>query len=90
MNKSDLIDAVADAADISRASAARAVDAVTDSIIAALKRDDAVTLVGFGTFLVSTRDARVGRNPKTGEPINLKASRVPKFRAGKAMKDALS
>jgi DNA-binding protein HU-beta len=90
MNKSDLIDAVADAADISRASAARAVDAVTDSIIAALKRDDQVTLVGFGSFVVTTREARVGRNPKTGEPINLKESRVPKFRAGKALKDAVS
>jgi len=89
MNKSELIDAVADAADISRAEATRAVDAVTDSITAALQRDDTVTLVGFGSFVISKREARTGRNPKTGEPIELKASRVPKFRPGKALKEAL-
>ncbi|HAZ60934.1 MAG TPA: DNA-binding protein HU [Gammaproteobacteria bacterium] len=89
MNKSELIDAVADAADIPRAVATRAVEAVTDSITAALQRDDTVTLVGFGSFLVSKREARTGRNPKTGEPIELKAARVPKFRPGKALKDAL-
>ena len=89
MNKSELIDAVADAADIPRAVATRAVEAVTDSITAALQRDDTVTLVGFGSFVVAKREARTGRNPKTGEPIELKASRVPKFRSGKALKDAL-
>jgi len=89
MNKSELIDAVADAADIPRAVATRAVEAVTDSITAALQRDDTVTLVGFGSFVVSKREARTGRNPKTGEPIELKAARVPKFRPGKALKDAL-
>jgi DNA-binding protein HU-beta len=89
MNKSELIDAVADAADIPRAVASRAVDAVTDSITAALQREDTVTLVGFGSFVVAKREARTGRNPKTGEPIELKASRVPKFRPGKALKDAL-
>ena len=89
MNKSELIDAVADAADIPRAVATRAVEAVTDSITAALQRDDTVTLVGFGSFVVAKREARTGRNPKTGEPIELKASRVPKFRPGKALKDAL-
>jgi DNA-binding protein HU-beta len=89
MNKSELIDAVADAADIPRAVATRAVEAVTDSITAALQRDDTVTLVGFGSFVVSKREARTGRNPKTGEAIELKASRVPRFRPGKALKDAL-
>ncbi|MCC7413276.1 MAG: HU family DNA-binding protein [Gammaproteobacteria bacterium] len=90
MNKAELIDAVAEAADISKAAATRAVDAVTDTIAAALKRDDAVTLVGFGTFTVRRREARSGRNPRTGETIRIEASRVPGFKPGKALKDAVN
>ncbi len=90
MNKSELIDAVADSADISKAAAGRAVDAMVDSITAALKKDDQVTLVGFGTFSVRTRAARSGRNPRTGETIKIKASKVPAFKPGKALKDAVN
>ena len=90
MNKSELIDIVAEAADISKASAARATDALLDGIIAALKKDDQVSLVGFGTFVVRSRAARTGRNPQTGEAIQIKAAKVPGFKPGKALKDALS
>ncbi len=90
MNKSELIDAVAEAADLSKASAARALDAVVDSITGALKEGDQVVLVGFGTFSVKDRAARAGRNPQTGETIQIKASRAPGFKAGKALKDALN
>ncbi|MCP5144994.1 MAG: HU family DNA-binding protein [Gammaproteobacteria bacterium] len=90
MNKAELIDIVAEAADISKASAARAVDALTDSITAALRKDDPVTIVGFGTFTVRSRKARTGRNPRTGETINIAASKVPGFKPGKALKDALN
>jgi DNA-binding protein HU-beta len=90
MNKSELIDAVAEAADISKASATRAVDAVVDNITASLKKDDQVTLVGFGTFVVRSRAARSGRNPQTGETIQIKASKVPAFKPGKALKDAVN
>lgn len=90
MNKAELIEAVAEAADISKAGAARAVDAVLDSITTAMKKGDQVTLVGFGTFLVRERAARTGRNPKTGEPINIAAAKVPSFKAGKALKDAVN
>lgn len=90
MNKAELIDAVAEAADISKASATRAVDAVIDNISAALKKDEQVTLVGFGTFVVRSRAARAGRNPKTGEAIAIKASRAPAFKPGKALKDAVN
>lgn len=90
MNKSELIDIVAEAADISKASAARATDALLDGIIAALKKDDQVSLVGFGTFVVRSRAARAGRNPRTGETIQIKAAKVPGFKPGKALKDALS
>lgn len=90
MNKAELIDAVADAADISKAAATRAVDAVTDTIVDSLKRDDAVTIVGFGTFTVRTRAARSGRNPRTGETIDIKEARVPGFKPGKALKDAVN
>lgn len=89
MNKSELVDAVAAAADISKASAGNAVDAVIDSITAALKDGDQVSLVGFGTFKTSDRAAREGRNPRTGETIKIAASRVPTFKAGKALKDAV-
>lgn len=90
MNKAELIDAVAEAADLSKASAARAVDAVTDAVADALKKDEQVTIVGFGTFSVRKRAARSGRNPRTGETINIKASNVPGFKPGKALKDAVN
>ncbi len=90
MNKAELIDKVAEAADISKATAARAVDALTDSIAKELKKGQAVTLVGFGTFTVRKRAARMGRNPRTGEAIKIKASKSPGFKAGKALKDAVN
>lgn len=90
MNKAELIDAVADAADLSKASAGRSVDAAIDAITNALKKGDNVTLVGFGTFTVRDRAARTGRNPRTGEEIQIKASKVPGFKAGKALKDAIN
>ncbi|HTT07810.1 MAG TPA: HU family DNA-binding protein [Gammaproteobacteria bacterium] len=90
MNKAELIDKVAEAADISKATAARAVDAVTDSIAKELKKGQVVTLVGFGTFTVRKRAARMGRNPRTGEAIKIKASKSPGFKAGKALKDAVN
>ena len=90
MNKTDLIDAVAGEAEVTKAEAARAVDAVINSITKALKKGDAVTLVGFGTFQVRKRAARTGRNPKTGETIKISASKNPAFKAGKALKDAVN
>jgi DNA-binding protein HU-beta len=90
MNKAELIDAVADSADISKAAAGRAIDGAISTITDALKRGDSVTLVGFGTFAVRNRQARTGRNPRTGEEINIRASKVPGFKAGKALKDALN
>ncbi|EAR09779.1 nucleoid-associated protein HU-beta [Reinekea blandensis] len=90
MNKSELIDAVAAAADISKASAGRALDAMVDSVTNALKEGDQVVLVGFGTFAVKERAARTGRNPQTGEPIQIAAAKVPGFKAGKALKDAVN
>ena len=90
MNKAELIDIVAEAADLSKANAARAVDAITDAIADALKKDDQVAIVGFGTFSVRKRAARSGRNPRTGETINIKASNVPGFKPGKALKDAVN
>lgn len=90
MNKTELIDVIADSADISKASASRALDAVIEGITDALKKDDTVTLVGFGTFSVRQREARTGRNPRTGEEIQIKASKVPGFKAGKALKDAIN
>lgn len=90
VNKTEMIDAIAAAADLPKASAARALDAVIDSITQALKQNEQVTLVGFGTFAVKERAARTGRNPKTGESIEIKASRQPGFKPGKALKDALT
>ena len=90
MNKAEIIDAVADAADISKAAATRAVDGMLDAVTKALKKGDTVTLVGFGTFSVRKRAARSGRNPRTGEVIKIKASKAPGFKAGKALKDALN
>ena len=90
MNKTDLIDNVAEGADLSKADAARAVDAMISSITKALKKGDSVTVVGFGTFQVRARAARTGRNPKTGDTINIAASKNPAFKAGKALKDAVN
>lgn len=89
MNKSELIEAIAQEADLPKASAAKALDGMINSVTKALKSGDTVTLVGFGTFYVGERAARAGRNPKTGEPLQIKAAKTPKFRAGKALKDAL-
>ncbi|WP_279389126.1 nucleoid-associated protein HU-beta [Reinekea marinisedimentorum] len=90
VNKSELIDAVAAAADISKAAAGRALDAMVDSVTDALKEGDQVVLVGFGTFSVKDRAARTGRNPQTGQPIEIAAAKVPSFKAGKALKDAVN
>ncbi len=90
MNKAELIDAVAENADISRAAATRAVDTVLESITATLKNGEQVALIGFGTFSVKDRAARTGRNPRTGEPLEIPAARVPSFKAGKALKDAVN
>ena len=89
MNKSELIDAVAESADLSKASAARAIDAVTESVTTALQAGESVAVVGFGSFNVKNRPARTGRNPQTGAPIQIKAATVPSFKAGKAIKDAV-
>jgi DNA-binding protein HU-beta len=90
MNKAEFIAAVADAAELSKADAGRAVDAIIETIRKALKKGDTVSLVGFGTFEVRERAAREGRNPKTGDTIKIKASKNPSFKAGKALKDALN
>ncbi len=90
MNKNDLVAAVADSADLSKADAAKAVDAVFDSITGSLKGGTEVRLVGFGTFSVANRKASTGRNPRTGETIQIPASKQPKFKAGKGLKDAVN
>ena len=90
MNKNEFIDKVADMADMTKADAARAVDAVFDAITEALQKGDDVRLVGFGTFSASKRAAREGRNPRTGETIQIAASIQPKFSAGKGLKEALN
>jgi DNA-binding protein HU-beta len=90
MNKAELIDAVAAEANLSKADAGRAVDAVVDSISSALSKGQQVSVVGFGTFSVKHRAARSGRNPRTGETIQIAASNVPGFKAGKALKDAVN
>ena len=90
MNKGDLIETVADEAGLSKADAGRAVDAVVGAITGALQDGNQVSLVGFGTFSVKKRAARSGRNPRTGETIQIKASNVPGFKAGKALKDAVN
>lgn len=86
MNKTELIDAVAEAADLTKAESSRAVDAVVAAVTKALKDGDAVTLVGFGTFQVRDRAARTGRNPKTGDSIKIKASKTVRFKASPALK----
>jgi len=90
MNKSELIDAIAQEADISKAAAGRVVDTFIDSITAALKKGESVQLIGFGTFKVNKRAARTGRNPQTGKEIKIAARNAPAFTAGKALKDALN
>lgn len=90
MNKADLVEVVAKTAGISKSASEKALDGALDAIKGALKKGQTVTLVGFGTFRVSKRAARVGRNPRTGEEIRIGAARVPKFSAGKALKEALN
>ncbi|HEY5777052.1 MAG TPA: HU family DNA-binding protein [Xanthomonadales bacterium] len=90
MNKSDLIDAIAADSGLSKADAGRALDGFTAAVTKALKGGGSVSLVGFGTFAVKRRDARSGRNPRTGETIKIKASNNPSFKAGKALKDAVN
>lgn len=90
MNKNDLIGAVAEAGGLSKSQASSAVESVFDSISAALKKGDEVRLVGFGTFSVAKRKASTGRNPRTGEPMTIKASNQPKFKAGKGLKDSVN
>jgi len=90
VNKNDLVSKVAESADISKQKAASAVDAVIDAIKGSLKKGDDVRLVGFGTFSVSQRAATTGRNPRTGEPIKIPASKQPKFKAGKDLKEAVN
>ncbi len=90
MNKNDLIAAVSDGASLSKADAGKAVDAVFDSITGSLKSGTEVRLVGFGTFSVTRRQASQGRNPRTGDPIQIPASNQPKFKAGKGLKDAVN
>ncbi len=89
MNKSELIEHIARQADISKAAATRALDAVIGGVKTTLKKSGSVTIVGFGTFAVTKRAARTGRNPRTGADIKIKAAKVPKFKPGKALKDAL-
>lgn len=90
MNKADFISSIADSAELSKADAGRAVDAMVETITKALKKGDTVTLVGFGTFAIRKRAKRTGRNPRTGEAIQIKASKNPAFKAGKALKDAVN
>ena len=90
MNKNDLIGAVADASGLSKTQASSAVESVFDAISGALKKGGEVRLVGFGTFAVSKRKASTGRNPRTGETMTIAASNQPKFKAGKALKDAVN
>lgn len=90
MNKSEFVEAIANAAEFTKADAAKAVDAMVDVVTNTLKEGDQITLVGFGSFQVKTREARTGRNPRTGEAIQIKASNIPSFKAGKALKDAVN
>lgn len=90
MNKSQLVDKIADGAEISKAAAGRALDSFIEAVTDALKKGDQVALVGFGTFSVRERSARTGRNPQTGQTIQIAAAKVPSFKAGKALKDAVN
>lgn len=90
MNKTQLIESIAKDTDLPKSSVAKVLDTMTGKISGALKKGDAVTLIGFGTFSVGKRAARTGRNPRTGDPIKIKAAKTPKFKAGKALKDAVN
>jgi DNA-binding protein HU-beta len=90
MNKTELIEHIATEADLTKAAAGRALDAFIEGVKDTLKAGEEVTLIGFGTFTVSERPARTGRNPKTGEEITIKAAKVPKFRPGKGLKDIVN
>ena len=90
MNKSELIEHIAKHADISKAAATRALESMLGAVKTTLKKNGTVSLVGFGTFSVTKRAARAGRNPRTGDAIKIQAAKVPKFRPGKALKDALN
>lgn len=90
MNKAELIESIAETAEMTKSDAARALDAAIEVIKKNLKKGNTITLVGFGTFEVRKRGARTGRNPRTGETIKIKASKVPAFKAGKALKDAVN
>ncbi|MBQ0799551.1 MAG: HU family DNA-binding protein [Porticoccaceae bacterium] len=90
MNKSELIDTIAEGADISKAAAGNALESAIEAIGQSLKKGDSVSLVGFGTFTVKHRPARMGRNPRTGEAIQIKAANVPGFKAGKTLKDSVN
>jgi len=90
MNKSEFIDAVAAASGLTKADASKAIDGMIDTVTSTLKKGDSITLVGFGTFETRHRKARVGRNPRTGEALQIAASNIPSFKAGKALKDAVN
>lgn len=90
MNKAELIEAIAEAADLTKVEAGRALDGLVDAITNALKNGDTVSLVGFGSFLVKERAERQGRNPQSGESITIAAAKIPAFKAGKALKDAVN
>ena len=90
MNKNELVAAIAEKAEISKKDAEKALKAFTDTVVEELKNDGKVQLVGFGTFETTCREARSGRNPRTGENMDIPASRIPKFKAGKALKDAMN
>ena len=90
MNKADMIEHIAQSAEISKLAAERAVDALVAAVKSSLKKGQMVTLVGFGSFYVGQRAARTGRNPRTGAPLKIAAAQVPKFRAGKALKEAIN
>ena len=90
MNKTELVEHIAKATDTSQAAAARSLDAMVDAVRKTLKKGGTVSLVGFGTFAVGKRAARTGRNPRTGDTIKIKAAKVPKFRPGKGLKDAIN
>ena len=90
MNKAELIEAIADAADLTKADAGRALDGLVNAITGALKKGDTVSLLGFGSFVVKERAARQGRNPQTGNTITIAAAKIPSFKAGKALKDAVN
>jgi DNA-binding protein HU-beta len=90
VNKADMIEQIAQAAEVSKSAAERAVDALVGAIKTSLRKGEMVTLVGFGTFYAGSRKARIGRNPRTGAAVSIPAAKVPKFRAGKALKDAIN